>query len=144
MATQIRVSVVGLPKLQRALSKMNPGVNKKILRDSLLESARTIQREAAKNQILAGGGGKGSGMTPPHPKFLTSRHGGEGLVGSIHVDEGPLPFAIEVGTDLVYGAVHEFGLGPYPKRPFMQPALDKMAPRFGDIVIKHWKRQAGL
>jgi hypothetical protein len=29
-------------------------------------------------------------------------------------------------------------------RAFLQPALDKMAPQFGDIVIKHWKKEAGL
>ena len=144
MATQLRVSVVGLPKLQRALDKMNPGVNKRILRDSLIESALLIQRDAAKNQILAGGGGKRSGMTKPHPKFLTSRTGT--LRRSIKVDRGPLPFAIEVGTDLVYGAAHEFGSTKrnLPKRPFMQPALDRAAKKFGDIVVKHWKRQAGL
>jgi hypothetical protein len=31
-----------------------------------------------------------------------------------------------------------------PKRPFLQPALDKIAPKFGDIVVKHWKKEAGL
>ncbi len=142
MATQIRVSVVGLPELQRRLEKMNPGTNKRILRKSLIESALLIQRDAAKNQILAGGGGKRGGMTKPHPKFLTSRTGT--LRRSIKVDRGPLPFAIEVGTDLGYGAKHEFGLGGVKKRSFMQPALDRVAQKFGDIVTKHWKREAGL
>ena len=142
MATQLRVSVVGMPALRRALDKMNPGVNRKIVRNSLIESALTIQRDAVKNQILSGGGGKRSGMTKPHSTFLTSRTGT--LRRSIKVDRGPLPFAIEVGTDLVYGAAHEFGLGGMKKRAFMQPALDRAAPKFGDIVVKHWKREAGL
>jgi hypothetical protein len=136
----ITVSVVGTKELKRKLEKMNPGVNKKIVRNSLIESALAIQRDAAKNQILAGGGGKGDGMTKPHPRYLTSRTGT--LRRSIKVDRGPLPFAIEVGTDLGYGAYHE--LRAKRRRPFMQPALDRVAPRFGDIVVKHWKRAAGL
>ena len=140
MAVQIKVSVGFTNELKRKLEKMNPGTNKKILRDSLIESALLVQRDAAKNQILAGGGGKASGMTRPHPQFLTSRTGT--LRRSIKVDRGPLPFAIEVGTDLVYGPYHE--LRAKRRRPFMQPALDRIAPRFGDIVVKHWKRAAGL
>ena len=142
MATKIRVSVVGTKALKRKLEKMNPGVNKKILRGSLIESALTVQRDAVKNQILSGGGGKKSGRTKPHPKFLTSRTGT--LRRSIKVDRGPLPFAIEVGTDLGYGAKHEFGLRGMPRRSFMQPALDRQAPKFGDIVVKQWKKAAGL
>jgi len=142
MATTLRVSVVGSKALRRKLEKLNPGTNKRILRKSLIESALEIQRDAAKNQILAGGGGKKSGMTKPHPRYLTSRTGT--LRRSIKVDRGPLPFAIEVGTDLVYGAVHEFGRGRMRQRPFMQPALDRVAPKFGDIVVKHWKKEAGL
>ena len=140
MAVQIKVSVGFTNELKRKLEKMNPGTNKKILRDSLIESALLVQRDAAKSQILAGGGGKRSGMTKPHPRQLTSRTGT--LRRSIKVDRGPLPFAIEVGTDLTYGAYHE--LRAKRRRPFMQPALDRIAPRFGDIVVKHWKRAAGL
>jgi len=142
--TTLRVSVVGTKELKRKLEKLNPGVNKRILRNSLIESALLIQRDAAKIQILAGGGGKKGGMTPPHPTHLTSRTGT--LRRSIKVDRGPLPFAIEVGTDLEYGAAHEFGSAKLnlPERPFMQPALDRVAPKFGDIVVKHWKREAGL
>ena len=144
MATQLRTSIVGTKRLKRALDKMNPGVNKRIVRESLIESSFLIQRDAAKNQILAGGGGKKSGMTKPHPRFLTSRTGT--LRRSIKVDRGPLPFAIEVGTDLTYGAAHEFGSTKrnLPVRAFMQPALERAAPKFGEIVVKHWKREAGL
>ena len=142
MAAQLKVSVVGRKELLRKLEKMDPGRNKRILRNSLLESALLVQRDAAKNQILAGGGGKRSGMTPVHPKHLTSRTGT--LRRSIKVDRGPLPFAIEVGTDLTYGATHEAGGKHVKPRPFLKPALDRVAPRFGDIVVKHWKREAGL
>ena len=139
MATQLRVSVVGSKELLRKLEKMDPGRNKRILRNSLLESAFLLQGDAAKNQII-----HGARKSPPVPGRLTNRHGGQGLVGSIAVDRGPLPFAIEVGSGKRYAPLHEHGLGNMPKRPFLKPALDKIAPRFGDIVVKHWKREAGL
>ncbi len=140
MAVQLRVRIVGSKALTKALDKMNPGINKKILRDSLIEAALGIQKDAAGNQILRGGGGKRN-ATPPVAGRLTSRTGT--LRRSIKVDRGPLPFAIEAGTDLVYGAVHEFGLGGRKRRPFMKPALDQVAPKFGEIVVKHWKRAVG-
>jgi hypothetical protein len=31
-----------------------------------------------------------------------------------------------------------------PKRPYLKPALDAVAPKFGEIVVKHWKREARL
>jgi HK97 gp10 family phage protein len=139
MAVSIGVSVTGTKELKRALERMNPGTNKRILRNSLLEAAFMLQKDAATNQIR-----HGARKSPPIPGKLTNRHGGAGLVGSIRVNRGPLPFAIEVGTDKAYGARHEFGTRGMPRRPFLQPALDKIAPKFGDIVVKHWKKEAGL
>jgi phage gpG-like protein len=141
MAVSIGVSVTGTKELKHALEKMNPGTNKRILRNSLLEAAFLLQKDAATKQIR-----HGARKSPPIPGKLTNRHGGAGLVGSIRVNRGPLPFAIEVGTDKAYGAIHELGgkKRPMPKRPFLQPALDKIAPKFGDIVVKHWKKEAGL
>jgi len=133
---QMRVTVTGVPELQRALERMNPGENKRILRNSLLSMAFEIQADAAKNQIHPGGKG------PPLPDRLTSRTGT--LRRSIRVNRGPLPFAIEIGTDLTYGAVHEFGSKTHPRRPFLKPALDAIAPKFGKIVIAEWKKEAGL
>ncbi len=139
MPVQLRVRIVGTKALTKALDKMNPGLNKKILRDSLIEAALGIQKEAAAT-ILPGGGGKRNAR-PPVADRLISRTGT--LRRSIKVDRGPLPFAIEAGTDLVYGAVHEFGLGGRKRRQFIKPALDSVAPKFGEIVIKHWKRAVG-
>jgi phage gpG-like protein len=102
----LRVNIEGMQELQRRLKQMNPRQNMKIIRNGLIESALKIQRNAAKEQILAGGGGK-KNAKPPVPHQLTSRTGT--LRRSIKVDRGPLPLAIEVGTDLEYGAVHEFG-----------------------------------
>ncbi len=143
MPVAIRVHLLGNKELRQRLKKMNPAVNTRIIREGLLEAAGLIQANAAKIQITGGGRGKGKQL-PPLPHKLTSRRGGSGLVGSIKVDRKPLPFAIEVGTDLDYGPVHEFGLGNYPERPFMAPALDAIEPRIDDIIIKHWKREAKL
>jgi hypothetical protein len=144
MAVSIGVSVTGTKELKRALERMNPGTNKKILRNSLIDTANKIQKNAAKEQIRGGRGYKVEkyDKSDVHPKMLTSRHGGAGLVGSIRVNRGPLPFAIEVGTDKAYGAYHE--LTAKKRRPFLKPAMEKIAPEFTNIVIKHWKKEAGL
>ncbi|GAF91741.1 unnamed protein product [marine sediment metagenome] len=139
MAVQLRVSVVGTEELKRRLAKMDPGANKRILTKSLTDAAQLISKDVKEVQIVTG-----RTKAPPLPDKLTNRHGGSGLVGSIGVNRQPLPFAVEVGTHLTYGAIHEEGRGNYPRRPFLQPALDKIAPKFGSIVVKHWKREAGL
>jgi len=138
----MRVSVTGSKELRRALKKLDPGENFDILRKSLIKAADLIQEDAADVQILKGGGGKRSGMTPPDPKHLTARIGN--LRRSIGPDLRPLPFAIEVGTELFYGKIHELGLGRYPERPFLSPAIEKVAPKFEDIFLKNWKREAGV
>ncbi len=139
MPVKLRVSIVGDKALQKALKRANPAVNRRIISESLLEAAGRVQTDAADLQIAAGGRGKGKALSPlPHK--LTSRTGA--LRRSIAVDRRPLPLAVEVGTDLVYGGVHEFH--PKRPRPFMGPALDKISPQFGAIVVKRWKREARL
>jgi hypothetical protein len=137
--TTLRASIVGTKELQRRLKKMDPGANQAILRRSLEEAAGRMQSDIAKVQIVGG-----RGDSPPLLDRLSNRHGGRGLAGSIGINTSPLPFAIEVGTHLAYGPVHEEGRGPYPVRAFLQPALDKIAPKLGAIVVKHWKKEAGL
>jgi len=133
------VRVVGDKALQRRLKKMNPAVNQAIMRDGLTEAALDVQANAALKQIA-----HGRGSAPPLSNKLTSRHGGHGLVGSIRVDRKQLPFAIEVGSDKVYGQVHERGLFGYPVRAFMGPALKAVQSRFPAIINKHWKKRGGI
>ena len=80
----------------------------------------------SKEKILRGGKG------PPVKGILTSRTGT--LRRSIRVNRSPLPWAVEVGTDLVYGAVHELSTR-FP-RPYLAPALDDMADKFDDIFAR--------
>jgi hypothetical protein len=138
MAVQLRASVVGTKELQRKLKKMNPEANKAIMVDSLGELALLIQQDVRNNQLPFG-------TAKARFNSLTSRSGT--LRKGIQINRGPLPRAIEVraeGKAKVYAPLHEFGLGRHRKRTFMQPALEKIAPKFGDVVLKHWKKQAGL
>ena len=137
MAVKLRASIVGTKELRRRLKAMNPGENRRILTVGLTKAALMIQVEAATKQIV-----HGRTKSPPLPDRLTNRSGGRGLVGSIAVNRRPLPNAIEVGTSLVYGAVHEEGRGSYPVRAFLAPALKKIGPKLGAIMADAWKREA--
>ena len=66
------------------------------------------------------------------------------MVGSIAVNRTPLPAAIEVGTHLQYGAIHEQGLGNYPKRAFLEPAVEDTEDKFPESFKKNWRRVAGV
>ena len=176
MAT-ISVNVSGLKSVQAALKRANPKANTQIPAKFFTRVAGEIQRNAKDKQIAGGGRGKGKALVAL-PRKLTSREGT--LRRSIRVNRGPLPWAVEVGTDLGYGAVHEFGgrfsipsanvashtrnvafgkkvkpftvpahtrkahTAKYPKRAFMQPALDAITPRMGKILVDVWKKEARL
>jgi hypothetical protein len=137
----MRVTVIGGPELRRQLIQLNPKENPRIPVNALERVAGEIQRNAKDKQIAAGGRGKKRAI-PPLPDRLTSRTGT--LRRSIGVNRRPLPRAIEIGTPLVYGAVHEFGWGRYPVRAFLQPALDAISPRIGGIVAEEWRKAGGL
>jgi hypothetical protein len=137
--TQLRVSIVGTKELQRRLHKLNPAINRRIMVKSLSEAAVDILADVQKVQIV---GGRGKAL--PLADRLTNRSGGRGLVGSMGIDRRPLPKAIEIGTHLTYGAVHEEGRGRYPRRAFLAPALEKIGGRIPGIIIKNWKREGGI
>ena len=86
--------------------------------------------------ILRGGQG------PPHPSKLTSRTGTlrRSLGPAFGLDKSGLPRFIEGGSSLVYAPVHELGLGRFPRRPFLAPAVDAVTPQLEQIMVKHWER----
>lgn len=102
---------------------------------TLLIAGFKVQELAAGKYILRGGGR----TAPVHPKFLTSRTGT--LRRSIAVNRKPLPFAIEIGTDLVYGPPHEFGTSTMRARPYLQPALDEASQEFEAILHRNFERE---
>jgi len=136
MAVPIKIKIEGLEEWRKTLKNLTPEKTRKIVVDSLLECAHLVQANAASVQILRGGKG------PPDPKQLTSRTGT--LRGSIAVNRQPLPAAIEIGTHLVYGRIHELGEGHFPKRPFLAPAAEAVADRFPEVFMKHWRKAGNV
>jgi phage gpG-like protein len=135
MAIITNVKIEGGAELRRRLNKMNPEVNFRIMRDGIAEIAVLIAKNARGQQLL-----KGRGEVQPHQ--LTNRS--FDLRDSIGPDLRALPKFAEVGTDIEYAAIHEFGLKGYPERPFMEPAFEVVEPRIPEIIVKHWRRQGGI
>ncbi len=106
MSVGMRITTQGMDEIQRVMRNISPKLHPQIQRRAFSKAARLIQKDAAKVQIKAGGGGKNNARAPLKDR-LTSRTGT--LRRSIRVNKAPLPHAIHIGTDLGYGAVHESG-----------------------------------
>jgi len=135
MATAITVKVTGTKELRRRLAKMNPQQNEEIFIRSARQAATLIAADARRVQIRSGRGAV-------HPSRLT--HRSHWLRDHIAPDFRGFPRFAEVGTDVFYGAIHEFGLGHFPARPFMAPALEAIRPKIPSIVVRNWKKVGGL
>ena len=135
MATSITVKVTGTKELRRRLAKMDPGQNEEIFMRSARQTATLIAANARNVQIRRGGGAV-------HPTKLT--HRSFGLRDRIGPDFRGFPRFAEVGTELFYGAIHEFGLGHFPKRPFMAPALEAIRPKIPPIIERNWRKVGGF
>lgn len=102
---RVEITTEGLDDALRVLDRLNLKANpgKRAAAKILISIANEIASNAQSKQILRGGG-KGA----PHPTKVTSRTGT--LRRSIAVDRGELgSLIVSIGTDLVYGAVHEEG-----------------------------------
>jgi HK97 gp10 family phage protein len=141
MPVSVHATITGDKEWLRKLEKLSPQKHKEIMSKSLLECGMLVQANAAQKQIM-GGGQKAKGVQiKPHPSRLTSRTGT--LRRSISTSWHRSPFEIDVGTHLVYGRVHELGLGNYPKRAFLEPAVKAEEQKFPSVFIKHWRRISG-
>ena len=152
MPLAVSMHVQGIDELHEKLARISPRKNGGAwVRRALEICADSVQAIAAKEMIIQGSrfrgsagprGGKGKLMDASvHPTMLTSRHGGAGIVGSIRVNKSPLPRAIEIGSDKAYAPLHELGLGRYPKRAFLAPALEKASKEFSRIFAKELGRE---
>ena len=139
------------------LERLNPAVNKTIAARALTESMLTVLRYAATKAIYPGGGRR----APVKSNILTSRTGTlrRSLSSSFALDRSGLPRYLEGGTNLIYGAVHEYGrsgrsglrgaAGPLRPgtnrgtraRPFLRPALAATQREFEGIFTKWWERE---
>lgn len=104
MAVAIKVTVEGDRELRAWIKRLDmpPAVMSRGLKGIAFE----VQGETTKRQIVAGGRGKGAALKAL-ARRVSSRTGT--LRRSIRVNRGGLPRFIEVGSDLGYAAVHEFG-----------------------------------
>ena len=142
MAVALRVTFTGQERLQRALSKMRkPELDKPVSR-FLLSAAFAVLKDATENQIIRGGSFGGQ-QSPPHPSRVTSRTGElrRSLGVSRGLDRSGLPGYIEFGSDLVYAQIHELGLGRYPKRAFLVPALERVSVRFEEMLAREIEKE---
>lgn len=149
MATRVHVSIdkAQMARVRRVLGSMRAPRVAKVTSAFLMQAAELVLVDAAQNQIIRGGrvrgpagprGGKGKLLdTKPHPSKLTSRSGE--LRRSLGVTRGSdrsgLPRYIDVGSDLVYARVHELGLGRFPKRAFLAPAVAAVSPKFEGLLL---------
>lgn len=106
------VHMSGHGKLSRSFERLSKSIQRAVA-VAVREGAEQVAREA-RAAIMEDSGGS---MTQ------TDR---ERLAASVRVDEdGPI---IRVGTDLELGAELEFGSQSAPARPWLQPALERVAP----------------
>ena len=113
-------------RVRRVLGKLSPAQNANINRKSLRKCGLLVQKIAAEEMIVRGRGRH----APPLPDRLTTRTGTLARSIALVIDGA----TATVGTDLIYGAVHEFS--PSHPRPFLSPALEKAESKFEGIFIK--------
>ena len=144
MPVSLRVNVKGTADVVRMLNRISPRKNGRWVTDALKKSALRVQALATTKHIIRGGRFRGTsgalGDADVDPHRITSRSGR--LRGSIAVDHAQTPRSVDIGSEVVYAAVHELGS---PKRgirarPFLQPALEEASSDFEGIFIKEWKR----
>lgn len=145
MPLSMTVNMRGSEEVQRMLDRVSPSKNPAPARRALVACALRVQEIATKEMIIRGGRiGKGRKKTdaPADATRLTSRTGR--LRGSIRVNRGGLPHYIDIGSDVAYAAIHEFGGsirgGRMPERPYLQPSLEKASKDFSRIFAREITR----
>ena len=144
MAASVTVKVTGVAELVHALEKITPAKNPAWLHIALKKAALQVANLAKFEFILPGGrffkpGAKQFAKPVINPKRLTSRSGR--LRDSIAVDLSASPKSVDVGTSVLYGAVHELGGRFVHARPFLSPALEKASRDFQALFAREWERQ---
>lgn len=149
MPLKVTIKWTGIPEFRAAIAKLRrPELDKPISR-ALVACGMMVLANAAEEQILRGGrfrgpagprGGRGALRdSPPNPDKLTSRSGE--LRRSLSVNRGLdrsglSSFYVEVGSDLVYAPLHELGLGRFPVRAFLSPAMDAVSGDFEGVFMR--------
>ena len=112
-------------EVRRVLRSVSPKQNAEINRKALTKAGLLVQKIVTEEMIVRGRGKN----APPLPDRLTSRT--STLTRSVALILSR--FKVSIGTDLLYGAVHE--LHKSRPRPFLKPGLEKAQPQFQRIFI---------
>jgi hypothetical protein len=129
----VRLNVADSKRIKRFLDKLNPRDRASVSADVLESIAYATVADAREKRIV-----RGRGLTSkPLAGKLTFRTGD--LTRSLEVDSSRAPKVQTVGSRLNYAAVHEQGISPFPKRPYLEPASDFVirtkAPDFFRIAL---------
>lgn len=136
MAFGMRIQMLGGEEFKMMLSRMSPEQNRRIFSDTLEKVVNAVQDIAAREKIV-----RGRQHLPPLPSQLTFRKGG--AARSIGVNLSGLPSFAEAGSILFYPLLHELGLGRFPPRPWLQPAVDEVVPeKSARWAGEFWEQQA--
>lgn len=113
-----RINLRDSARIRNFLDRLDPTTRLSVADEALESIARLTEARAKEVEIVRGRGRD----SPPLAKQLSFRSGR--LSGSISTDTSGRPGLFVVGSTVKYAPVHELGLGPYPKRPFLEPAAD--------------------
>lgn len=126
MAIELRVRERGAKAFQARMRQIQAPAVGDVHKRALGRGGERV-RSTAKTVYLSG-------------KALQSRTGR--LMRSIRIDRGGLPRYVEVGSNLIYAAPHEFGWPGHnlPARPFMRPAGERELKGIADIYAEEVDR----
>lgn len=133
MALRVAVRTRGVKEFQAVLRRVNPSRNPEVGRRGLLKIAKRLEQVTVREF-----------MSGPRPRRLGQVTGE--TARSLQSDRSELPRAIETGIPraLFWVDVHEEGLGRWPRRAFIEPALERVLPEMADLFIAGWMEAAKL
>lgn len=128
-----RFNIRDSKRIAHFLDAIDPAARGFVVAQSL-DAIATATEQRAKEVEIVRGRGRDTETAPPLPKRLSFRSGR--LSGSISTDRSGAPRQYVVGSTVAYAPVHELGLGPYPKRPFLEPAADHVIETKGLAIFR--------
>ena len=112
----VRLNVADSKRIKRFLDRLDPRKRASISAEVLESIAFASLRDVRENRIV-----RGRGLTAkPLPRKLSFRTGH--LTRSLAVDSTRAPKIQTIGSQLRYAPVHEQGISPFPRRPYLEPA----------------------
>lgn len=139
MAVTVRMELDerDLRQWEEALRRVDPGnrdTAERVIFPSLLEVAYEAQRLTTRK--FMGNPAQGS-PERRGPGTLGIRTGT--LRRSVAVDQGRRPFRVDVGSNVAYAAIHEFGGRHIPARPYLGPAIKEAGPMLPKVLLRRWQ-----